>query len=205
MSLYYKTAVVFIFAVASSLHAQKSNLEIFTEMVKAIYSEEFSGINFEDKAVIVLAESQDSNDFRKILNAQVKNWCLEKEYDLYTSRFSVPEQLQNFIYLFEFTPVQNNVVYQEKKDELNGNVLRSVHVQLVMKIEKSSKVLYNKQIAKDYSDNVSGDQLNKIETDFFTFTKGKRSQRLISRLFEPALVSVAAGTIIYLFYSFRSN
>jgi hypothetical protein len=196
---------MFLLATVTCLQAQQSNLEIFTNLVKSVYSDEFPRLTFDDKAVIVIKEHQDSQEFRRIINAELKAWCEEKEFELYSSRFSVPEKLHPFIYLFEFTPVQNNVVYIEKKEKINGNVLRTVQVQLLIKIEKNERILFNKRIKKDYSDTVNVDQIDHIETDFFSFTKGKRSQSLVSKLFEPALVLAATGTIIYLFYSFRSN
>ena len=205
MLLYFKIICSFFFAVTSILQAQQSNLEIFTDLVKSIYSEEISTQTFDEKAVIVINQHQDSHEFRKIINAELKNWCDEKGFKLYSSSFSVPEQLQRFIYNFDFTPIQNNVVYEQKKDKINGNVLRTVQVQLLIKVEKNNNVLFDKRIKREFSDTIQADQFNQVETDFFAFTKGKRSQSLFSRLFEPALVSAATGTIIYLFYNFRSN
>lgn len=196
--------VAIVFLYSSLCFAQKTNVDIFSELIKDVLTNNLEKIAFDKKAVFVI-QSNKNDDFNRFLENEFVQWAVINGHDTFNNQIAGPVSSEMKTYFIEFTPVRYSVNY-DIKNEKNGNVSRHISVQLIIKIlDGTNKVLLNKNFQKHYNDTVQKDQLDNLEQDLFDFTNADRKQNLINRLFEPVLVSVATGSIIYLFYIFRSN
>lgn len=72
--------------------------------------------------------------------------------------------------------------------------------------EFSGKVLWSGMSEKTGSEWIQEDDVPNVENHNIPFTRGKYASRSKSiGLFQPLLVSTAAGVIVYLFYALRSR
>lgn len=89
-----------------------------------------------------------------------------------------------------------------------STVNRHFDVHLFFQIidEQNGTILWSGEGSRQYMDQVNQKQISKLESKSIQFTRAKFHHRSVySRFIEPVIVIATTGTIIYLFYAFRSQ
>ena len=106
----------------------------------------------------------------------------------------------------EYHSVLNNVHYSAMSILSENKQNRQVNIEFYFRIlDSDHRILLADDIKETYSDTINVNNIKHIENNNLPFTIGNRSKSLVSKLLEPLLVTLITGSVIYIFYSFRSN
>lgn len=109
-------------------------------------------------------------------------------------------------WLIEFKPLQTSVTYRDGAGA--GNWRRGAKVALYLTLLEmpARRVLWSGELRGNAADIIARDEAASLENRTVDFTVGRvRSRRVPGRLLPSLLVTAAAGSIVYLFYSVRSR
>ncbi len=109
-------------------------------------------------------------------------------------------------WLLEFRPLQLGITYRNGTGA--GNLRRGAKVVIYLALLEMPErgVLWSGELRGETSDIVAADAVASLENRTVAFTKGvMQNQRGPGKLLPAFLVTAAAGSIVYLFYSVRSR
>jgi len=135
------------------------------------------------------------------------NWLIEKESIAWLNNLGYDQVYQGEArdvtgHFIEIRPLRHAVFYRE----LGGELERSVSAEIYLKwLSPQREILYTQTLADTLSDTIGRDRVERIENENYPFTKGEIPRRFFNRYGEPLVVSLITGSMIYLFYSFRSK
>ncbi|MGH1363939.1 MAG: hypothetical protein ACRBF0_10310 [Calditrichia bacterium] len=139
------------------------------------------------------------------IEAKLTEACLQKEYVVYSSADSVKT-----ISLVRFSNPQVKIVYQAaarswnlRTSEYSRDVMLTMQLEVV---DANGVVQASIPIEEIYADRISRSDFASLQKSPFSFLRGtKKDSGLIKRWLEPVAMTAATMTVIYLFYSLRSN
>lgn len=103
------------------------------------------------------------------------------------------------------------VIFQKKKKMFwrKSKYLRNLLADFFVEVEdlNSSTVIYAKRNNYQLSDIINNEKLKSIRNIQLPFTMGQliENKGIVSRLMEPVFLFAISGTVVYLFYSIRSE
>ncbi|GAB4331881.1 MAG: hypothetical protein Kow0037_08800 [Calditrichia bacterium] len=84
--------------------------------------------------------------------------------------------------------------------------LRNIEGELKLKLVKGNEVKLIRKLTPAFADTLSGADFRTVESEGYSFSHGtKLEKNSLKRLLEPGLITGATATVVYLFYSLRSN
>ncbi|MBN1998889.1 hypothetical protein JW935_15120 [candidate division KSB1 bacterium] len=213
-------SVVFITGIALGQTTKPvPNLDIFKTNIEKILGETFSSIKIDHPVILKntefhaddwFIESQITTWLKKNGNTDVFSWnttasIIEKNGAVIKQAGSTSDTLRlDCPFILEYRPIQLETVYKRKKTE-SDSLSRSITVVLYLKTIQSSRIYFADTFRQQSVDVIASRDMEKVENAELKFTIGEKPISLIKRLYEPALVSVFTGSVIYFFYSFRSK
>ncbi|MBN2410884.1 hypothetical protein JXQ31_04270 [candidate division KSB1 bacterium] len=183
-----------------------TNLDIFKNLYYKGFSNAFQKVAVLDSLPLY---------FNNINKNKTIDWLIEEQFVKSAERagFStlillgdstILKNEKNFY--VEYRSVINNVHYSAMSVLPENKQNRKVNIEFYIKIlDPDNRILLSTVINESYSDTINVNNINHIENKNLPFTVGERSKSLVSELLEPLLVTLITGSIIYIFYSFRSN
>ena len=186
--------------------ASETNLNIFKSLYYKGFSNGFQKITVSDSLPLY---------FNNINKNKSIDWLIEEQFvksaqhagffnllQMDGSALSKDEEK----YFVEYRSVLNSVSYSAISVLPENKCNRIVNIEVYLKIlGPENRVLLSNVIRESYSDTINVNTINSLENSDLPFTIGNRSKSLVSKLLEPLLVALITGSIIYIFYSFRSN
>jgi len=132
--------------------------------------------------------------------------CLERNYLVYSSADSVAET----DFVIEIANVKTKISYRpagQKLLILNKGFRRSVTAEFRLIIsDQHSRIWVNKQFKAEYTDIIPASVIRDVENKGKSFTTGtKKQSTFINRWLEPVIITTATATVVFLFYSLRSD
>lgn len=144
--------------------------------------------------------------FSQWLSQILLDSCLQRNYFVYSAADSAAKGA----FVVKVGEGHANILYKSAGKKFlffNKGIRRQVNAQsrLVL-LNAQGRVLISETIGGEYSDVIPGSHKEKVENPQYPFTKGtKKASPFINRWLEPVLITVATSTVIYLFYSLRSE
>ncbi len=144
--------------------------------------------------------------FSQWLSQILLDSCLQRNYFVYSAADSaVPGA-----FVIKVGEGQTRITYESAGKKLlffNKGVRRQVNAHSRLILENTrGRVLFSEIITGEYRDVIAGSQREKVENPQYPFTMGtKKTSPFINRWLEPVLITAATSTVIYLFYSLRSE
>ncbi len=132
--------------------------------------------------------------------------CLERNYLVYSSRDSATET----DFVIKIADVKVAITYHPTGKKLlifNKGFRRSVTAEFRLLIrEQNSRIRVDKKIKNNYTDILSASSLGSVENKEKFFTIGtKKQSTFINRWLEPVIITAATASVVFLFYSLRSD
>ncbi len=132
--------------------------------------------------------------------------CLSRNYLVY----SPPPQDSGKVYRVELSDVNIKLIYRARGGRLGiwgGGWERRINMSLHLAITKpDGQMLVSRNVAGTWQDRIQSKDISQIENPNLPFTVGTKSDsRFIKRWLEPVLVTGATATVVYLFFSLRSD
>lgn len=135
------------------------------------------------------------------------NWLIEKQFfncltqagfkNIYSGA-----QLSDATHI-SYESVQQRIYYHNIPDK---KVERHVDVQLHVRCVDSKKIILKDEIiTRTFTDTITAKEIKTVENIKFPFTKGEQKRSFLKKMYEPVLLTLLTGWIIYLFYSYRSQ
>ena len=135
------------------------------------------GFLYDTKKLNILSKSKSSSKYNKKVTFQWLNW--EITYTQMKKRF-----------------------WQKKRFQRNLKADFFVEV-----FSYTNMLLYSKKFEKEFEDIVKKDEIAKVQSPDLEFTLGNIEEKrgLVNKVIEPVFLFAISGTVIYLFYSIRSQ
>lgn len=132
--------------------------------------------------------------------------CLAQKYLVYSS----PDSGVSYDYALEISGARVQIQYHSAgrrwlffKKGVRRTFTGDFHLRV---IRSDRQILYSRQMPVSYQDVIPAGLLERVENPDLPFTQGTKSgSSVINRWLEPVLITATTITLIYLFYSLRSN
>jgi hypothetical protein len=175
----------------------KTNLQIIEQAYASIWREFCDAVTIGDSShVNVTSEVQ--HDY---------NWVIEKQLYQCLSQRNVENIYSNnqdeSAFRVVYNPVLQKIAY-DKFDKKRAK--RQVNIQLFARIlDPQNKILVAETITRTSVDTILTKQVKNVENAGLPFTVGEQKKTWLAGLYEPMIVTIITGMVIFLFYSFRSQ
>lgn len=209
-----KLILIFFLLSASRLTAAetpglKSNFEIFNELSAQCVQEVLDGNLAREVKKVLL---------QKIDTADSLNWFIEntlfnllKQHGVDSIQYGEAASGFGQTVLVRYKIVNLSLSYEnENRWRLFNRTHNARHFKLQFFLQlinpQQGTVLWSGVLAREFRDQVPPNQIAGIESSAIPFTQARYPNRSIyARFVEPVLILSTTGTIIYLFYAFRSQ
>ena len=109
-------------------------------------------------------------------------------------------------YTLEFRSLSNRVSYSGQAAAPAESVERRIETELFLAITApGDRILHSQTYSRHFADVIPASETKKLENVRYPFTMPEGSTGLFSRLFEPVIVTMITGFVIYSFFTFRSK
>ncbi len=151
-------------------------------------------------------KASENTDANRWLTQILTDSCLERNYLVYSS----PDSAAKTDYVIEIADVKTKISYHptgQKLLILKKGYRRSLTAEFRQIIrDKNSRIWMDKQFKEEYSDVIPASVISDVENKEKRFTTGtKKQSTFINRWLEPVIITTATATVVFLFYSLRSD
>ncbi len=197
MSVHTSLKILLILLIFTSAFAQvSSNLQVLKQTYAELFEAILSDVNKLDSSVVILADS----DLQHQIAEEQLITVLQKRGVQEISEANAP--IDSVAYI-KVDLIDQSIAYQKEEKQ---NLKRTSRVELFIKIvSKDREILLSKTAVHELENTIQKSDIKRVENPELKFTVGEQSRAMWSKLVEPIAVTVVSGTIIYLFYSFRSR
>lgn len=207
------TIVLFLLFSINISHAvpknePKSNLKHLKNILESTINELVKeGVLNEQDSLVVQVISNDTA-FSSIQKSFINNIFINKHN---ISVFSISENNSLSGKLVIFRWVDWIIKYEKikhhfwQKQKFQRNLKADFFVEVLNR--KDNKILFSKNVKKDEINSIKSSDLEKIQNPKYGFTMGQiiKKDGLLKRWLEPVFLFAISGTVVYLFYSIRSQ
>lgn len=183
----------------------RSNLEVFSELFNDIFSQVFSNVHANDSAELAISIEQTPYDVYWLLEPPLVTSARRTGFGHFRKIELITEQ-DSASFQIEIRPVRLSVAYESDADLQRHQVARvcraDLHIRLV---DPRQRILITDNFGSSIRDVIDKKQIERVENVRYPFATASRSKGFFKTWVEPLTVSAVTGTIIYLFYSFRSK
>jgi hypothetical protein len=193
------------------------SLSVFSQQDKVLSNQEIISRIFNNPVIQILTDSLNISGSLAIRSAQpefLSSWiaqnltdsCLERNFLVY----SPPDSINIADYSVVISDPQVETTYRSAgrrwlffKKGIERSVQGEYHLLIT---NKEHRVLISRQISGFEKDVIHEGSINQIEAENLPFTKGtKIGSTFIKRWLEPVIITAATMTVVYLFYTLRSE
>jgi hypothetical protein len=202
--MYIKIQMLVVLISVISLWGQvPSNLDILQGMVSQPVMQALDSLA--PVPLKIKIESKTNSDFCRWIVQQLQKDLLAKNFWLFTNSDSsqadltlVIEDLQSSIV---YRVIDRNLFFRSSRYERTIELLLAFHYK-----NNQESILYTFSKRKEQKDVVRKSEIAQLENKFYSFSQGQKIESsLMSKLIEPAIVTVATAGVVYLFFSLRSG
>ena len=178
----------------------QTNLEVLEQQYENMFKDAFSRIALTD-----------TNGVIEKPNAGLDySWLIEKYALLALTQAGIqnvylgnaPGKVEQVLQL-KYTPVSQLITYQKAQAK---SVERTCEIELHLElVDSQQKVLFSESLKESYQDTLKKRDIKSVENVELAYTHGRQQGSLLSKIYEPILISVITGMVIFLFYSYRSQ
>ena len=201
MSFNFTNVIISLLLFALSVFAEpQKNLDILFQKSGEVIISKIDSLVPAGKTIRI---STNNSDYQVLwLKNELTNRLQNKGYQITesTDKSAFLVSLNSWFSFIRYTPKKKFPFFSTKYlREISGSFGFNITAAL-------GDIMISKNFEYSYSDLVKGDQINLIENPNIPFSTGtKKESGIIKRLVEPALVTAATITVIYLLYSLRSD
>ncbi len=177
---------------------QPTNLRVLEQMYFDICQDVIESRRLADSSYVIEKSATES---------QI-NWLIEKQFFLCLNEsgikhvYSGADDEKNAARI-SYQSVEQRIFYRPLAGK---NVERHIDVQMQVRFIDSNKTILKDEIFSNaFKDTLAAKEITKVENPKLAFTLGERNRPFFKKIYEPILVSLLTGWIIYLFYSYRSQ
>lgn len=206
--IYSTYSAFFIFILFSiSLYGQKTpvtNEKILSNLlVSPVLTHLSDSLNKTDN---LLFNSNLKTSFSTWIQQILSDSCLQRNYLVYSMPKSDSLSLTRVI----ISNPTSQIIYRDAGRKwlfFNKGIYRNIQADFHLQvIDKNNRLLLSKTIAGQYEDKIKHKDIQQIENPENLFSKGTKSgSKFIKRWLDPLVISAATMTMVYLFYTARSN
>jgi|GEM_PF-5433036 len=206
-SCWYFLIILYLFASTSYAHSQEISTLTNDEVVlKLIEQEVLSAV--EPSLVarsLVVSEIQPVNPLSQWLRTKITRACLNKDYVVYSTADSVKSapslRVVQPVLQITYHTAGRNWFFRSK--EYTRRMLLKMQLEVVA---ADGRVLISEPVNAIYEDRINRSELESFQKSPQSFLRGTKSDSgLIKRWLEPVATTLATTTVVYLFYSLRSD
>ncbi len=202
-----KSLVVALLFFSGKLFCQERNIELLTQLADSLISSFVSEQLAKPPSLCIVqpANSESSHNWFTQERLIYVLGMAGKKVFLSGPDVAKPDSQDGF--LIEFVTRELAILYGEPRQG-SAALTRTAKVGLSLLLlnRRNGEVLWHGALTGKKTDNVQSNQLPAIEDESIAFTRGVKSVPSNSvKLAQPLAVSVAAGVVIFLFYSLRSR
>ncbi len=205
MNVFVKTSFLILFFV-QLLFAQindavtLNNLAVFKELVNKSLNKFIESIDHKNSIILKV---QAPDDFKWIFEEQISRFVNEKSIAA-VYNFPKTDSMQSAL-LLDIKLQKSKIEYKSYSFLPKDKILRSIYLDYYINLTQSNnKVILSEQYTNTFQDTIKTDQINQLQDINYPFTVGKKQSK-IKNIFEPLLIMSVTGTIVYIFYAFRSK
>jgi hypothetical protein len=181
-----------------------ANLNILDKQLIQPMLHKIDSVYVTDHSVQIIAISK--SDMSRWTLERLRNELLKRDIIVFDENRNKPESaysivIQNIGAQIYYLPIAKNMLLRNSKYERNIASVLSYYIK-----ENDESIIYSYSKTHHMMDTLETSQLDKIENEFYEFTKGERIESgWIRKFLEPALITITTIGIVYLFYSLRSG
>jgi hypothetical protein len=177
--------------------SQKTNLQILESVYFDICRDVVASRNFADTSCVI----------EKSSTITEYNWVIEKQFFACLNAVGVKHVYSDALVedaaRISYKSIKHDLYYQKVKDKKSERHIDiELHVRLV---DSKNSILHDDIVKRTKTDTLFTKELKNMEDINYPFTIGKKNQSFLKRVYEPVLITMITGWIIYLFYSYRSQ
>lgn len=200
MKLFELTKIFLILLFGFQVYGQSdlsTNLDIYKSLYRDIIESFLDELPGSEQSISLVALDPSFKE----------NWIIEQQWikalqDQQYNVFSGDSVKDNNRSLLYFRPVKQKVTYKNDGKYIRRNVFVDCYVKCTA---SKRRVLFSRSLHKSMSDKISRKDLSLIENPLIASTHAEKPVSRWKQWIEPLIVSVVSGTIITLFYSYRSK
>jgi hypothetical protein len=207
MKIYTFKILLAVLVLLKPLHGaedknQKSNLQAFQECYRSMIRSALQECDLDITRPLVLRNLTEQ-DINWLIEEQIFQWAHDSHFQSvfkYQPNQTSPAPTG---YLIEYSSVSNSLQYDKCPPTTKHRVIRKIQSELHLALTGADKgILVSQTLSFAFHDTVNVKEIHELENPRYPFTIAPYKRSLY---FEPLLVSIVTGTIIYFFYSFRSK
>ena len=194
------------------LQGIENNLTIFDRLSEHIVQQAVNNVDLQQFRKIIIKNAQQGDENKWYVDYWFINVLDTIGHELYVLGFNVDSTVSIescSTAVLEYKIKHLDIEYTSKNKFWNtSSIERRIAVELWIKCYKLSDgfIHWAGNIGKEYSDIIEMDHIHTLENRYIKFTKAAIPvAKGFTNFLEPILIMGLSGTIIYLFYSFRSK
>lgn len=206
--LIYRIILILSLVISISLQGGNTNITISNEgIAKKLLVEkalqQIYGYAPKYSRLVIQVEGKNS-EISQWMQQNIIDSCIVKKYSVFIkSEHSIDSSLSvdisNPDITFEYHSLGKKLLLFNKRYKRIGNSNFHISIKAI-----TGKILSSQNFSSNFNDTLSN--VNKIENEKLSFTKGKRNESQFGkRIIEPLLITASTITMVYLFYSLRSS
>jgi len=199
--------VTFHFSKADSPSEIKSNIIILEDFIQSTLNELLQNNTFSAKDTVVVEVISNDTTFSSVQLSLISGFLHNtRSFNIFsnTETSSKCNKKMTFRWLnWEIKYTQMKKRFWQKK-RFQRNLKANFFVEV---FSSNNKLLYSKQVKKEFEDILKKDEIGKVQNSDLKFTLGKIKEKgsFVNKFVEPVFLFAISGTVIYLFYSIRSQ
>jgi len=192
--------LIFVIDGRAEIHTNVELLQqIFTQPIQQSVDSVSSG------SLKIKIQTKKNTDLSPWIVQQLRQDFLQKDFQVLAEEDTehaeltivIEEVLSSIIY----RGMDHDVWLRVKTYERTIETLLSFYIK-----NKQESILYSYSKSKKHTDILKASQLKQVENKFYPFSVGNKiSANIISKIIEPAIVSITTAAMVYLFFSLRSG
>lgn len=180
-----------------------TNVELLEQMLTQPIQQAVDSVNSESLKIKVLTKN--NSDLSQWIVQQLRQNFLQKKFQVLAE-----EDTDHADIAIVIEEVHSSIIYKGMDHDLWLRVKtyeRTVETLLAFYIKnKQESILYSYSKSKKHKDILTASQLKQVENKFYPFSTGNKiSANRMSKIIEPAIVSITTAAMVYLFFSLRSG
>ena len=203
----WRWLVVCLLSVSHFAVAQENPVPLNHEVVNELIQLEVIPLvdNALKQKTVVISKPSPTTPLSQWLKTKITEACLGKEFVVYSEPDSADSvSLLRFVQpvlQIEYQTAGRNWFFRSK--EYKRRLLLKMQLEV---IAPDGRVVLSSPVDAAFEDRVSRNELERLQNAPQSFLRGtKNDSGLIKRWLEPVATTVATATVIYLFYSLRSD
>lgn len=202
-----RAIVLFLIGMAGILQAQEDLSPGNDQIILGLFQNDVLSTieNSLDPKALIISDIQPASPLSVWLKTKLTQACLNKDYVVYSSADSADSApllrvVQPTLQIAYKTAGRNWFL---RTKEYARRIVMKMQLEVVA---ADGKVLVSKPVTVVYEDRITRSELERLQNSPQSFLRGTKSDSgLIKRWLEPVTTTLATATVIYLFYSLRSD